>query len=124
MFSYANREPDAWIALFEALDAAGLRARGYAILHSENETDLAKRGVAACTLDLLMDLVRADTVDAGSFDPWSPARQPTTPEREFLTVVGSQFLKVGELCGDWQQQLRAALRDSTFLSKRRDKPEQ
>jgi hypothetical protein len=130
VFSYANREPDAWIALFEALDAAGMRARGYAILHSENETDLAKRGVAACTLDLLMDLVRADTVAAGSFEPWSPtgraleiersSQRGNTTEREFLTVVGEQFLEVGQLAGDWQNELRRALRNSEFLRKPHD----
>ena len=45
IFSYANRSPKAWTALFAALQSAGFRAAGCEIVHSENETDHAKRGV-------------------------------------------------------------------------------
>jgi adenine-specific DNA methylase len=60
IFSYANREPEAWVALFAALQDAGYAAVGCQVLHSENETDMAKRDVRACTLDLLMELVPSE----------------------------------------------------------------
>lgn len=77
IFSYANRSPEAWTALFGALKHAGFRAAGYAIVHSENETDYAKRGVRACTLDFVMDLVPSGT---GRVEQWKPAATPTTAE--------------------------------------------
>jgi putative DNA methylase len=113
IFSYANREPAAWAALFGALQSAGLSAAGYAVIHSENETDLAKRNVRACTLDLIMDLVPGDH----SGTKWHPTSVENSPEADFLDVVGSFFLRVGNLSGNWREELFERLRDQEFLAK-------
>lgn len=112
ILSYANREPAAWVALFEALDAAGFRAVGYTILHSENDTDFAKRGVAACNHDLLMDLVPKSLLPIEQFAP-DGAWELT--EQRFLAFVGARFLSIGESQGPWQEGFVEALRDSEFL---------
>lgn len=114
IFSYANREPDAWCALFSALRSAGLRACGVAFVHSENETDLAKRGVRACTLDLVMDLVRADVVEGT--EGWVPDEFPDTDEGRFLAVLARHFVRIGAPdTGDWRDDLRTDLAASPFL---------
>lgn len=112
VFSYANREPEAWMALLTALESAGLRAAGYTVMHSENETDMAKRDIRACTLDLLMDLVRDDAIVPR---PWSPRELPPTPEGEFLKLVGTQFLAVGSLRSGWDIKFAERLRKTEFL---------
>lgn len=112
IFSYANRAPEAWVELFSALQAAGLRAAGFTIVHSENETDQAKRNVRACALDLIMDLLPAGTEPV---DQWSPQTWGTTPEETFLKIVGRQFLQIGTLGGDWADTFTASLRKSRFL---------
>jgi putative DNA methylase len=94
IFSYANREPKAWTAVLGALNTAGFKAIGFAILHSENETDVVKRSVRACTLDLLMDLVPAECPNV---ERWTPSGFPASDEGDFLAVVGEAFMKVGEL---------------------------
>ena len=112
VFSYANRSPDAWVELLTALQAAGLRATGCAIVHSENETDHAKRGVRACTLDLLLDLVPVSTLPveqyccaAGSGD-----------EADFLRMVSAYALLVGALPTHWEEVFRADAARSPFLT--------
>ncbi len=94
IFSYANREPKAWSAVIGALNDAGFKAIGFAILHSENETDVVKRSVRACTFDLLMDLVPSECPNV---EPWTPAAFPQSDEGDFLAVVGDAFMKVGDL---------------------------
>jgi len=111
IFSFANRDPEAWVVLFEALQEAGFWACACAAIHSENERDGTKRGVRACTLDLLLDL--------------SPER-PKEPcwvqipgadaEADFLGRVAHGFSQVGQLHGDWAAALRGALRSSAFLA--------
>lgn len=114
VFSYANRDPDAWVDVFWALQEAGLQAAGYEVLHSENETDLAKRDVRACTMDFIMDLVPADVeVDA----PWEPEEPLEGEEGAFLQHVGRFFLQIGRLEGNWEEELREALLESAFLAK-------
>jgi putative DNA methylase len=115
VFSYANRQPEAWTALFLALEGAGLRATGFTVLHSENEMDVAKRGIRACTLDLLMDLV---PISDRRLEPWSPKGFPKTAEGSFLRLVGDQFLEVGRLSDGWSARFMSALRDSEFLTGR------
>lgn len=115
IFSYANREPEAWVALLEALQNAGLRTVGYEIVHSENETDQVKRSVRACTMDLILDLVpagprplqqhRSTAVDADS-------------ETTFLHLVGSTALRIGGLEHGWEEDFIARARASEFLSGR------
>jgi putative DNA methylase len=110
IFSYANRTPSAWVALFAALQQAGLRACGCEIVHSENETDHAKRGVRACTLDLILDLTPAAP---------SRAHVPTAhvrgEEADFLRTVAATFLRVGQLDGNWRMTFLTELRNSAFL---------
>jgi adenine-specific DNA methylase len=115
VFSYANREPEAWVDLLAALDVAGFRACGYEIVHSENETDYAKRGVRACTLDLVLDLVPKSEHPLEQF---RPTNLPSTDEEGFLRVIGETFLHLGELEDGWEAQLTKKLAASTFLSGR------
>jgi putative DNA methylase len=112
IFSYANREPEAWIAVLGALQDAGLRASGYCLLHSENETDVAKRGVRACTLDLLMDLVPAS---GPLIEVWEPREFPETAEGQFLRLVGRTFARIGDLSPGWESEFARQLRASEFL---------
>jgi putative DNA methylase len=114
ILSYANREPQAWVAVLCALQKAGLRAVGYTIVHSENETDYAKRGVGACALDMIMDLVPAGEI---TVNPWQPPRRSSNSEEEFLRAVGDVFLQVGSLPRGWEPRLIKALRTSHFLSR-------
>ena len=117
IFSYANRTPSAWVALFAALQQAGLRACGCEIVHSENETDHAKRGVRACTLDLILDLTPAGPAP---LRPHPPNAHVCSEEADFLRTVAATFLKVGGLDGDWRTQFLAELRNSSFLVARID----
>ncbi len=111
VFSFANREPRAWIALFEALECAGLQAVGYTVLHSENETDQSKRGVTACTRDLILDLIPASVTDVTTFRP-----EPVSdPEGVFVQLVGDAFLRVGSMREEWAERLQEDLRETLFL---------
>lgn len=116
VLSYANRHPDAWVALFSALEAAGLQAVGFTVVHSENETDHAKVGRRACTLDVLIDLVPATTLGVRQH---KPTHQPHTEEEAFCRLVGAQALRIGNLGADWVPTFTDALRASTFLSRTR-----
>jgi SAM-dependent methyltransferase len=112
IFSYANRQPEAWVALFAALEASGLRACGVTYVHSENETDLSKRGVRACTYDLLLDLVRS----GAAVEPWRPSSFPEGDEGDFLENLAAGFLQVGSLSAGWRDSLGASLRTAAFLA--------
>ena len=111
VFSYANRDPRAWVQLFDALQGAGLRAAGCAVVHSENETDHAKRGVRACTLDLLLDLVPV------SAQPLVQHQPPPTagPEQEFLGLVASYALQIGDLRPGWHAEFLEEAASAEFL---------
>jgi 16S rRNA G966 N2-methylase RsmD len=113
IFSYANRSPEAWVSLLSALQHAGLRAVGAEVVHSENETDHAKRGVRACTLDLIMDLVPTGELPVSTH---LPARAAASDEERFLAVVVDTFLHVGRLSDGWQQRLIDDLRQTSFLA--------
>jgi adenine-specific DNA methylase len=113
IFSYANRDANAWVALFEALQKAGLRAVGCEILHSENETDSAKRGVRACTLDLIMDLVPHSERPIRQH---SPNMIDSTPETDFLRRIARTFLLVGDLPAEWTDSFRRDVSQSPFLT--------
>lgn len=114
IFSYANRDPNAWVELFDALQRAGLRTAGCAVVHSENETDHAKRGVRACTLDLLLDLVTLSTKDIEQHRPPAVAGD----EGEFLGVVAAYALRVGRLRGDWQSRFSEEAAETAFVRPR------
>jgi putative DNA methylase len=113
IFSYANRVPEAWVALFSALDRSGLRACGFSIVHSEKESDLAKRGVRACTLDLILDLV--PNSEGLEMEQWEPLSYPMTDEGSFLRIVGETFLEVGALSDNWASNLTKRLCETTFF---------
>lgn len=116
VLSYANREPGAWIALLAALQSAGFRALGYSVVHSENETDHAKVGRRACTLDVLIDLIIYDGSPVYRFRPLHPA---TSDEERFCRIAGSYALQVGSLDGDWRAALRSELSSAPFLRSER-----
>jgi putative DNA methylase len=115
LFSFANRDPRAWIELIGALDAAGLRAVGAEMVHSENESDLAKRNGRACTLDLILDLAPRG----------GPAIEPHHPkivdsdEGRFLATVAEQVLLIGALPKAWADGFRKQLEGEAFLSSQR-----
>lgn len=113
VFSYANRSPAAWIELLRALDQSNLRAVGCEIVHSENETDQAKRGVRACSLDLLLDLV---PLGDPAIIQHRPRHQIDGAEADFLRTIARWFLKVGNLPAGWRDQVESELRSSDFLS--------
>lgn len=112
IFSYANRDPESWIALFRAIQTAGLRACGWAVVHSENETDHSKRNVRACTMDFLLDLVPTEREVK---QVWRPLSLPDTPEAVFLRIVAEGFAQVGDAPDGWGDDLAARLRESEFL---------
>jgi putative DNA methylase len=103
IFSYANHEPRAWVALFAALQNAGFSAVACVSVHSENETDFKKRDVRSCTEDLLMELspvpTQQDAVVLGDFT-----------ETPFMDNVATIFSRVGRLQGDWQNETLDTLR--------------
>lgn len=112
VFTYANREPRAWVALFQALQVAGFQSCGYSITHSENETDHAKRYIRSCNLNLVLDLVPS----GNCAEQWHVGRSPeASDEEEFLHLVGENFMRVGRLEGDWQEATIRELRQSKFL---------
>jgi putative DNA methylase len=117
IFSYANRSPDAWVALFSALQSAGMRAVGCEIVHSENETDHAKRNIRACALDLILDLIPIGKVPVA---PHAPAASIKGAEAAFLRIVARFFLRIGSLENNWAQAFRAETRHSRFLSAHTD----
>ncbi|MXY10003.1 MAG: hypothetical protein F4Z00_11010 [Acidimicrobiaceae bacterium] len=119
ILSYANRHPDAWVALFDALQAAGYQTAGYTVVHSENETDHAKAGRRACMLDILIDLVRREEV----VEQYCPQDPPISNEEEFCHKVGSFALRIGQLSEEWAKEFTHAVRQSAFLSEHSPKDE-
>lgn len=117
VFSYANKEPRAWIALFQALEDAGFRAVAYEIVHAENETGPWKNGMTSCDSDLLLEVVprRRGANGGGPATRRRPAGDGD--EKSFLRAVGEQFLRVGSLGDDWQDGFKRQLLASPFLSK-------
>ena len=95
VFSYANHEPRAWVALFAALQQAGLSAVACVLVHSENETDFKKRDVRSCTDDLLMELspepLASDARILGG-----------SPEDPLMAAVMRLFLEVGSFEEGWE----------------------
>jgi hypothetical protein len=75
------------------------------MVHSENETDNAKRGVRACTLDLILDLVPAGPLPV---HPRTPASTTTGAEADSLRVVALQE--------GWRAQFVTSLRKTAFLA--------
>jgi putative DNA methylase len=115
IFGYANREPRAWSAVLGALRAAGFQAAGYVAVHSENETDVVKRDVRACMLDLLMDVV---PIEADNVEPCGHHEMPDTDEGGFLGLVAEAFARVHTLTEDDLTNLEDSLASTPFLAAR------
>lgn len=116
IFSYANREPRAWVALFDALQKAGFRANGYAVVHAENETHYAKTLLRSCNRDAILNLVTREQSDSS---PWRPPSQDDDldDEEQYLAQIGEVFLRVGELHGGWKEGLVEQLKGTRFLAR-------
>jgi putative DNA methylase len=71
-------------------------------VHSENETDHAKRNVRACTLDLMLDLVPTGTTVVEQHRPQATIEGS---EFTFLRSVAATFLNVGRLPHGWEREL-------------------
>ena len=112
ILSYANRDPEAWIALIAALQDADFEAVGYSVVHSENELDYAKRHRRACTSSLLVDLVPAGK---HGLNQWSPTDLPASDQEAFLRLLGHFMLRVGRLRRGWTETLRDKLLGSSYL---------
>ncbi len=114
IFSFANREPRTWAALFEALQAAGFRASGYVVVHSENETHFEKNSLRSCNRDLILDVIPAGDE---KILVWGSAQLPQhhDDEQDFLARVAAAFQHVGDLSGDWKYRLVEELCEAPFL---------
>lgn len=112
IFSYANRDPSAWVALVGALDDAGFKAAGFAAVQSENETDHSKRGRRSTTFDLLIDVVPSEIPVA----QFTPELDTSSEQQRFLQRVGSWILKAGSLGEGWEAEMEAHLASSVFLA--------
>ncbi len=111
IFSFANRDPRAWIELLGALHNAGYRTAGTEIIHSENESDAAKRNVRACTLDLILDLVPRGSRPVLQHYPGANDGD----EASFLSLVSGYVRQVGELPDGWAEKMRTELSEHPFL---------
>lgn len=116
LFSYANREPAAWVNLFAALRSSGFRPVGYTIVHSENEGDHAKRNGRACTLDLILELQPKDGPHRALFRP-SPIFE--SDEEAYLLAVGDAFLRSWDLVNGWEGELLDELKSCQFVQANR-----
>jgi putative DNA methylase len=113
IFSYANNEPRAWVALLLALNEAGFFAVSCLSLHSENETDFKKRNVESCVEDLMMELAITDVGDIGVV-LGSVADEP------FMGQVARLFTRVGHLPPGWAQDALTLLEHVRSSGIRRD----
>ncbi len=112
VFSYANREPAAWVNLFAALKGSGFQPLAYTIVHSENEMDHGKRQGRACNLDLILELVPSSPIP---LERWRPQAVFDTDEERFLRVVGDAFLESGTMVNGWEVKLVDRLRSEIFV---------
>ncbi|HDH26760.1 MAG TPA: hypothetical protein ENH00_11320 [Actinobacteria bacterium] len=112
IFSYANRDPDAWTAVIGALHDAGFVAAGYTIVHSENETDHSKRGKRSNTLDMLIDVVPKKS----RAKVFRPATGGGSAQTSFLHVMGRWVLRIGELEEGWESELRNEALATDYLA--------
>ena len=114
VFSYANHDPEAWVALFTALQSANFSALACISVHSENETDFKKRDVKSCTEDLLLELSPVVSDEDGLV-------LGDVSQTPFMQDVALLFTRVGRLPEGWQLDAIDALRDARSASTR-DKP--
>lgn len=112
VLSYVNRDPDAWVALFAALQAAGFRTPGYEVVQSENDVDHAKAGRRACNRDVVLDLIPNHS---RAIELHRPAMDGTSTEASFCHDIGRFALCVGALPTGWKAELRDALSAHPFI---------
>lgn len=117
VFSYANRQPAAWVNLFAALKTAKLSPLGFTIVHSENDTETSKRRGRSCNLDLVLELVPASLE---RLSQWRPKPIFHTEEERYLLAVGRAFLKSGTMVNGWEEELVAKLKSEAFVAPRTD----
>jgi SAM-dependent methyltransferase len=115
VLSFSNRNPHAWADCLAALQEAGFRASGSAILHSENESDHAKRGRRAGSLNLLM-VLEASEDDTLLRVEAATSGDSSGDEYRFLTAVTKYFRRVGTLEGRWEEDLNAELAACIYLA--------
>ena len=113
IFSYANREPAAWVNLFAALKSARLQPVAFTIVRSENETETGKRSRRSFSLDLIMELARSDLRLS---EQWSTTPILDTDEESFLLCVGHAFLKSKSMVNGWEQHLLDELNAHAFVA--------
>lgn len=109
IISFANRDPEAWVALVGALADTGFHVAGYTWVHAENEVDHVKRGRCSATLDMLIDLVAVVTDEVHR-----PARVGTSEQETFLDRVGTWLTRVHHLDDGWEECMRNDLRQLPF----------
>ncbi|MGY4257624.1 putative DNA methylase [Bradyrhizobium sp. USDA 4516] len=112
VFSYANREPAAWVNLFAALKATQFRPVAFTIVQSENEHDLTKRKGRSCHLDLILELAAST---AAPIEQWRPKPVFRTNEERYLLSVGDAFLKSGSMVNGWEAELVRRLKTEIFV---------
>ena len=93
LITFANRHHNAWTALFGALADASFAAIGFEVVHAENETDLAKRGLRACNKDLVLELVQVEDFSEFSVHR-RKARRDDDEETNFMMRLGEQALRI------------------------------
>lgn len=113
VFSYANREPAAWVNLFAALRAADFQPVAYTILQSENELDPWRRKGRACSLDLLLELAPKGTTVPNRV---GTSAELETLEESYLLAVGEAFLLTSQAERGWEDRLLEELRRHPFIA--------
>lgn len=113
VLSYANRDPRAWISLFNSLQDAGFVVVGSTVVHSENETDHAKAGRRACTLDVLIDAVKKP---AAAVEHAAPGAAAGSEEARFCSRIRQWALRVGQLEPGWESAFRDELVQEPFIN--------
>ena len=77
------------------------------------DSDHAKAGRRACTLDVILDLTGTKPGRRHQ-----PKRAPQSAEERYCFVAGRQALKIGSLRSDWQSRFEAELRSEEFVADR------
>lgn len=90
LLTFHDKELFPWECLADALKAADLRVIGLGIVHSENETDHAKRGKSAMTSDLVIECAK----DTSACDQYAQlCVKPETALQKNLAAVGYTIAK-------------------------------
>ncbi len=112
MLTFANSEPRAWIALFQALKGGGFFAYGYTVVRSDGETDYAKIGGRSSRFDIILELGRRPLPAAMKAHRLTVV--PREKERRCLYNAGEIFLSAvsHSPSENWVDDLRRAIKTS------------